>query len=46
MTEETSTTPPVVAVREVTKDYPGGVRALRKVSLTIDSGELVGIVGP
>jgi putative ABC transport system ATP-binding protein len=35
-----------MAVREVTKDYPGGVRALRKVSLTIDSGELVGIVGP
>jgi putative ABC transport system ATP-binding protein len=44
--EEATTTPPVMAVREVTKAYPGGVQALRKVSLTIDSGELVGIVGP
>jgi putative ABC transport system ATP-binding protein len=30
----------------VTKDYPGGVRALDAVSLTIGDGELVGIVGP
>jgi len=44
--EEATTTPPVMAVRAVTKAYPGGVQALRKVSLTIDSGELVGIVGP
>jgi putative ABC transport system ATP-binding protein len=30
----------------VTKDYPGGVRALDGVSLAIADGELVGIVGP
>ncbi|MCW2986076.1 MAG: transporter ATP-binding protein [Conexibacter sp.] len=31
---------------EVTKEYPGGVRALDGVCLTIADGELVGIVGP
>jgi putative ABC transport system ATP-binding protein len=31
---------------EVTKDYPGGVRALDGVCLAIGDGELVGIVGP
>jgi putative ABC transport system ATP-binding protein len=30
----------------VGKSYPGGVAALRDVSLTIEPGELVGIVGP
>jgi putative ABC transport system ATP-binding protein len=30
----------------VTKDYPGGVRALDAVCLAIADGELVGIVGP
>ncbi|GAA3214693.1 ABC transporter ATP-binding protein [Dactylosporangium siamense] len=30
----------------VGKSYPGGVVALRDVSLTIEPGELVGIVGP
>ncbi len=38
--------PPVVELRDVTREYPGGVLALRSVSLRIDRGELVGIVGP
>jgi putative ABC transport system ATP-binding protein len=36
----------VVALEAVTKRYPGGVTALDGVSLDIDHGELVGIVGP
>jgi putative ABC transport system ATP-binding protein len=31
---------------EVTKDYPGGVRALDCVCLTVGDGEMVGVVGP
>jgi putative ABC transport system ATP-binding protein len=37
---------PVVELVEVTRAYPGGVTALDGVSLAIDYGELVGIVGP
>jgi putative ABC transport system ATP-binding protein len=39
---------PVLEVDNVTKSYPGEppVQALRGVNLTIDQGELVGIVGP
>jgi putative ABC transport system ATP-binding protein len=36
----------VIGLDEVTKVYPGGVRALRGVSLRIGAGELVAIVGP
>nr|WP_221380674.1 ABC transporter ATP-binding protein [Actinoplanes polyasparticus] len=36
----------VIAVHDVAVRYPGGVVALDSVSLTIDAGELVGIVGP
>ncbi|MBC6457921.1 ABC transporter ATP-binding protein [Actinomadura sp. HBU206391] len=39
-------TAPVVALHAASKDYPGGVRALREVSLTIGPGELLAIVGP
>lgn len=33
-------------VRELVKAYPGGVRALDRVSLGVHPGEFVGIVGP
>jgi putative ABC transport system ATP-binding protein len=36
----------VIELREVTRTYPGGVRALREVSLSIGAGELVAVVGP
>jgi putative ABC transport system ATP-binding protein len=42
-----TTAPPVViALDEVTKTYPGGVSALRGVSLSVRRGEFVGVVGP
>jgi putative ABC transport system ATP-binding protein len=37
---------PVLRVERATKTYPGGVTALDAVSLTIEPGELVAIVGP
>jgi putative ABC transport system ATP-binding protein len=37
---------PVLELDEVVKRYPGGVEALRGVSLSVDAGELVAIVGP
>jgi putative ABC transport system ATP-binding protein len=39
---------PVLELRGVTKRYPGAppVEALREVSLRLDAGELVAIVGP
>ena len=36
----------MIELIEATKTYPGGVSALRGVSLTIERGEMVGIVGP
>jgi len=36
----------VLRLRGVTKQYPGGVRALRSVDLRVDRGELVAILGP
>jgi putative ABC transport system ATP-binding protein len=36
----------VVSLETASKEYPGGVRALREVSLTIRRGEMVAIVGP
>ena len=37
---------PVLAIRNAGKEYPGGVRALADVTLTIEPGELLAIVGP
>jgi putative ABC transport system ATP-binding protein len=36
----------VIILDRVAKTYPGDVTALRDVSLTIEDGELVGVVGP
>ncbi|WP_027945080.1 ABC transporter ATP-binding protein [Amycolatopsis taiwanensis] len=36
----------MITLDQVGKTYPGGVTALRDVSLTIEGGELVGVVGP
>jgi putative ABC transport system ATP-binding protein len=35
-----------LALQDVTKEYAGGVRALDAVSIEVDDGELVGVVGP
>ncbi len=35
-----------VSLRGVTKEYPGGVHALRSVSVEIETGEQVAVVGP
>ncbi|SEG72990.1 putative ABC transport system ATP-binding protein [Thermomonospora echinospora] len=37
---------PLVELDQAGKEYPGGVTALRDVSLTIGEGELVAVVGP
>jgi putative ABC transport system ATP-binding protein len=37
---------PPVRVEKATKEYSGGVRALREVSLTVHPAELLAIVGP
>jgi putative ABC transport system ATP-binding protein len=37
---------PVLELVDVRKTYPGGVEALRGVSLAVHPGELVGVVGP
>jgi len=36
----------VIAIDHASRTYPGGVQALRDVSLTVGSGEMLAIVGP
>jgi putative ABC transport system ATP-binding protein len=36
----------MIELIDVTKEYPGGVQALSGVTLTIDAGDLVAVVGP
>ncbi|PWI15823.1 ABC transporter ATP-binding protein [Streptomyces sp. Act143] len=38
--------PPVLVLDDVTKRHPGGVTALDRVSLRVDQGELLAVVGP
>jgi putative ABC transport system ATP-binding protein len=37
---------PVMALRAASRTYPGGVQALREVSMGIEPGEMVAVVGP
>jgi putative ABC transport system ATP-binding protein len=37
---------PAVALDQVTKTYPGGVQALNEVSLTVEPGSFVAVMGP
>lgn len=39
------TTPPIAELTAVTKIYPGGVVAVRDASLSVEPGEMLGIVG-
>ena len=43
---ERRTRPPIVELRRATKIYPGGTVALERVSLRVDRGEFVFLVGP
>ncbi|MGQ9780017.1 MAG: ATP-binding cassette domain-containing protein [Bacillota bacterium] len=35
-----------IVVKELTKVYPGGVKAVDKVSFTVEKGEIFGFLGP
>jgi putative ABC transport system ATP-binding protein len=37
---------PVLALHAASRTYPGKVRALREVSMTVEPGELVAVIGP
>ena len=42
----TGRTGPAVVLEQVTKVYPGGVRALDGVSLTVERGTFLAVMGP
>ena len=37
---------PAVVLEQVTKTYPGGVRALAEVSITVERGTFLAVMGP
>ena len=45
-TDATRATEPAVRVSELTKDYPGGTRALEGVTFDVPAGELTSLIGP
>jgi len=36
----------VIVIQDLEKVYPKNVTALKKISLTIDNGEILGLIGP
>ena len=46
MTDTTDKTDPAVRIVEITKDYPGGVRALEGITFDVPAGELTSLIGP
>jgi NitT/TauT family transport system ATP-binding protein len=44
--EPLATTEPAVRVVDLTKDYPGGTRALEGVTFDVPAGELTSLIGP
>ena len=37
---------PILKFRNVTKHYPNGVHALKNVSLEVQQGEFISVIGP
>ncbi len=46
MTDLPPTADPAVRVEDLTKDYPGGTRALEGVTFDVPTGELTSLIGP
>ena len=46
MTDPSATTTAAARVVELTKDYPGGTRALEGVTFDVPAGELTSLIGP
>jgi NitT/TauT family transport system ATP-binding protein len=45
-TDPTRATQPAVRVVELTKDYPGGTRALEGITFDVPAGQLTSLIGP
>ncbi|MCA1572667.1 MAG: ABC transporter ATP-binding protein, partial [Chloroflexi bacterium] len=46
MTDTTHKADPAVRIVEISKDYPGGVRALEGITFDVPAGELTSLIGP